>query len=99
MVQLVQQIVAILLVLGLLVGTLTLLRKRGLAQFSPRLHLRSSRSKEIQVIERVSLSPQHSLHLVNVRDDLFLIGTSPTGCNKIACFAASEDEAECRERD
>ena len=99
MVQLVQQIVAISLVLGLLVGTLTLLRRRGLAQFSPRLRLRSSRPKEIQVIERVSLSPQHSLHLVNVRDDVFLIGTSPSGCNKIACFAASEDGAECRERD
>jgi flagellar biogenesis protein FliO len=93
----VQQIVAILLVLGLLVGTLTLLRKRGLAQFSPRLHLGASRPKEIRVIERISLSPQHSLHLVSVRDDVLLIGISPSGCSKIAAFAASDDGAQCRE--
>ncbi len=94
----VQQIIAILLVLTLLVGTLTLLRKRGLAQFSPRLHMGANRPKEIRVIERIALSPQHSLHLVNVRDDVFLIGVSPSGCNKIATFAAS-DGAECREHE
>ena len=98
MAQLVQQIVAILLVLGLLVGTLTLLRKRGLAQFSARLRLGASRPKEIRVIERISLSPQHSLHLVNVRDDVFLIGVSPSGCSRIATFA-SDDGAECREHE
>ncbi len=80
-------------------ATLTLLRKRGLAQFSPRLRLGVSRPKEIRVIERVALSPQHSLHLVNVRDDVFLIGVSPSGCNKIATFAALDNEAECREHD
>jgi flagellar biosynthetic protein FliO len=94
----VQQIVAILLVLGLLVATLSLLRKRGLAQFSPRLHLGASRPKEIRVVERIALGPQHSLHLVNVREDVFLIGVSPSGCNKIATFAAS-DTAECREHE
>lgn len=94
----VQQIVAILLVLGLLMGTLTMLRKRGLAQFSPRLHLGASRSKEIRVIERIALSPQHSLHLINVRDDVFLIGVSPSGCNKIATFA-SDGGAACPEHD
>ncbi len=93
----VQQIIAILLVLCLLAGTLTLLRKRGLAQFSPRLRLGASGSKEIHVIERIALSPQHSLHLINVREDIFLIGVSPSGCNKIASFAASIDRAECRE--
>jgi flagellar biosynthetic protein FliO len=99
MVQLVQQIVAILLVLGLLVGTLTLLRKRGLAQFSPRLRLGASRPKEMRTIERISLGPQHSLHLINVRDDVFLIGVSPSGCSRIASFAALDEGAECREHE
>ncbi len=79
-----QQILAILLVLGLLVGTLTLLRRREMASFPTGPGRSAGRPKEMQVIERIGLSPQHSLHLVNVRDDVFLIGTSPAGCSKIA---------------
>jgi flagellar biogenesis protein FliO len=81
-----QQILSILLVLGLLTATLVLLRRRGLAQFSVPFVRASSRPKEMQVLERIGLSPQHSLHLVQVRSSVILIGLSPSGCNRIATF-------------
>jgi flagellar biogenesis protein FliO len=88
-----QQIFAILLVLGLLVATLALLRKRGLAQFSSPFGRVSNRSKEICVLERIGLDAQHALFLVNVRQETFLIGTSPSGCNRIATLPGQEQEA------
>jgi flagellar biogenesis protein FliO len=94
-----QQAFAILLVLGLLIGTLALLRRRGLAQFSAGLSRGASRPRQMQVIEKIGLTPQHSLHLVNVREDLFLIGVSPSGCDKIAAFGGSGNAIDSREQD
>ena len=74
-----QQTIAVLLVLALLGGTLYWLRSKGLAQFS----LRASRgkgSRKIQLVERLTLSAQHSLHLVRVGGRELLIGVSPGGC-------------------
>ncbi len=93
-----QQIVAVFLVLGLLVGMLYLLRRRGMAQFSGKLGRVSSRPKQIQILEKIALSPQHSLHLVNVQDSVFLIGVSPSGCNKIALLPGSAGSVGLRER-
>lgn len=93
-----QQLLAIFLVLGLLMGMLYLFRRKGLAQFSGKLARVGSRSKQMQVLEKVTLSPQHSLHLVNVRNAVFLIGVSPAGCNKIALLPAARGAAEVEER-
>ncbi len=82
-----QQILAILLVLGLLAGTLALLRRKGLAQFSTNLRATGGRNKQMQVVERIPLTPHHSLHLVSVRNKLLLIGVSPSGCSRLAHFA------------
>ncbi len=94
-----QQILAILLVLGLLMGMLYLLRRRGLAQFSGKLARGGSRPKQMQVLERIALSPQHSLHLVSVRSAVFLIGVSPSGCNKVVRLAGSDSPVELQEHD
>jgi flagellar biogenesis protein FliO len=40
-----------------------------------------SKRKSIQVIERLALTPQHSLHLVKVQDRTILIAASPAGCS------------------
>ncbi len=93
-----QQLLAIFLVLGLLMSMLYLLRRRGLAQFSGKLAGVGGRTKQMQVLEKIALSPQHSLHLVNVRNAVFLIGVSPSGCNKIALLPASGSGAEFQER-
>ncbi len=75
-----QQALSVLLVLALLGGTLWWLRRKGVAQFA----LRSAgggKHKSIQVVERLSLTPQHSLHLVKLDDRTMLIAVSPGGCS------------------
>lgn len=84
-----QQVVAIFLMLGLLVSTLALLRRRGLGQFPSGLRTGAGKSRQMQVIERMPLSPQHSLHLVSVRNSVFLIGVSPGACQKLGEFSSS----------
>ncbi len=96
-----QQIVAILAVLALLGTTLHLLRRRGFVQFAAALGSRSikagGRPRQMQVIERIALGPQQSLHLVNVRDTIFLIGVSPAGCNKLGEFRLDAASPDIRE--
>lgn len=48
---------------------------------------RSGKQKHMQVVERVSLTANHSLHLVRVQDRIILIGVSPSGCNQIDSFS------------
>ena len=74
-----QQICAVLLVLGLLGGFLFWLRGRGMAQFKGVGLARGKR--RMQSIERLALTPQHSLHLVNVGGRLLLIAVGPGGCS------------------
>lgn len=88
-----QQILAAFLVLGLLVATLWLLRRKGYASLNLALPKRASATREIELIERISLSAHHSLHLVRVHNRTILIGVSPSGCQRIASFGNSSGEA------
>jgi flagellar biosynthetic protein FliO len=83
-----QQILAVLLVLGLLIGTLVLLRRKGIAQFSAPLGGMAAKTRQMRVVERLPLGPQHALVLVKVRNNTFLIGLSPHGCNKLDVLAS-----------
>ncbi|MBV8553621.1 MAG: flagellar biosynthetic protein FliO [Acidobacteriaceae bacterium] len=83
-----QQIAALFIVLILLVGTLAVLRKKGLAHFPPMRGGRGGRTGDIQVMDRISLSPQHSLFLVHVRNELILVGISPSACHRVGSFPA-----------
>jgi flagellar biogenesis protein FliO len=69
---LIQPLAAIVFVAVLLGGALYLLKKRGGAGL-PGL-------RRLEVIERVSLGPQHALHLVRAGDRLVLIATAPASC-------------------
>jgi len=82
-----QQILAVLLVFALLIGTLALLRRRGIAQFSAPLGGVAAKSRQMRVIERLPLGPQHALVLVSVGDSTLLIGLSPSGCNRLDFLA------------
>lgn len=84
-----EQILAALFVLALLLATLWLLRRKGLASVNLGLPKRFSGAKQIQILERVSLSAHHSLHLIRIHDRTILLGVSPSGCNRIACFGKS----------
>ena len=69
----------VVLVLALLAGLLWTLRNRGLIAFR-RAGWKGSSIRRLQVIERLPLTPNHSLHLVRVADRILLIGVAPSGC-------------------
>ena len=73
-----QQMLAVVAVLGLLGGALWWLRRKGLASFAVRNTARGTR--RMQAIERLALTPQHSLHLVRVGERVLLVAVSPGGC-------------------
>ena len=88
-----EQILAALLVLALLVATLWLLRRKGFASVNLALPRRFSGTQQIEVVERISLTAHHSLHLVRVHGRTILIGVSPSGCQRIASFGDSSGNA------
>jgi flagellar biogenesis protein FliO len=74
----IQKMLAMSLVLGLLGGGLWWLRRKGLAQFSHPGFRKCER--KMQVVEKLPLSPGHSLHLVRVGGRTLLVASSPGGC-------------------
>ena len=74
----VQQIAGVILVFGLL-GVLVWFAKGR----SFTLPVRSSRPRRMEILERLVLSPQHSVHLINVDGRTILIGVSPGSCQKL----------------
>jgi flagellar biogenesis protein FliO len=85
----VEQILAAVLVIALLLGTVWLLRRKGLASGAP-VWNRAARPGSMQVLERLQLTSQHSLHLVRLGEQVILIGVSPATCSRIAVTAAPE---------
>lgn len=78
-----QQFLAVFLVLALLAAALWLLRRKGLAKVNVGFPRRASTTRRLEVVDRIALTAQHSLHLVRVEDRLILIGVSPSGCTQI----------------
>jgi flagellar biogenesis protein FliO len=87
-----EQSAAVFIVIALLIATLCFLRPKGVATLKVSLRRRMVRGHLIQVLERVPLTAQHSLHLVRLGDRALLIGVSPTGCTGIDSFPASQCE-------
>ena len=80
---------AIVLVLALLLLLIGALQRKGIAQFQFPLGGRSA-ERTMTVLERLPLTPQHSLHLVRVGGDVLLVGVSPSGCNLLRDPKAAE---------
>jgi flagellar biogenesis protein FliO len=76
--ELLQQGLALVLVFALLGTALWFVKARQ----GPSLRLRGG-DRKMQVIERVSLTPQHTLCLVKVGERLIMIGTAPSSCQLI----------------
>jgi flagellar biogenesis protein FliO len=76
----IQQTLVVVFVLGLLGATLYWLRSKGIAGFTTKAVGRGG-TRRMQSIERMALTPQHSLHLVNVSGRVLLIAVSPGGCS------------------
>ena len=76
----IEQMTAVALVLTLLGGALWWLRRRGIAVVAlPR----RSGDKRIEVLERLPLCPQHTLHLIRFDRSELLVASSPAGCTLV----------------
>ncbi len=77
-----QQLGAVLLVLGLLGGAVYSLKRKPFFRFAKEFRLGAG-ARRIQVIERVSLTAQHTLCLVRVGDRDLIVTTAPGSCHVI----------------
>ncbi len=84
--ELVRQMAAVGAVLLLLAATLWVLRSRGLAVMGERRWLARvwkpdlPPARRLECLERLRLSPQHTLHLVRVGESAVLLASTPSGC-------------------
>ena len=84
---LLQQAVPIIAVLALLAAGLWALNRRGLAVIGTR----SGAARRMQVVERLPLTAQHSLHLVRIEGRLMVVASAPGGCTLLGPIAACEE--------
>jgi flagellar biogenesis protein FliO len=85
------QLFAVAGVLMLLGCALYFLRRKGIA--------RASGGTQLQSIDRLPLTPQHSLHLIRVYGRIVLIAVSPGGCSVLdgsAWTTAAEERTAAR---
>jgi flagellar biosynthetic protein FliO len=75
-----QQFLVVLIVLGLLCGALWALKRKGWASTGLR-GKREVGAPRLEVIDRLPLTQHHSLHLIRLANRTLLIGLSPSGCN------------------
>ncbi len=81
--ELARQVLSVLAVFALLGGLLFALRRSGSASFRGWPRAQKS-ARQMESLERLALTPQHSLHLVRVQGRDLLIATHPQGCLLIA---------------
>lgn len=84
---------AVALVAALLAGTLTWLRRRGFSRLTGN-GLRLRRPRRLEMLDRLSLTPQHSLHLVRLGNRTILLGRSPSG---LALLDTAEGRSDAEE--
>ena len=76
-----QQILGVIAVFGLLAATLWWLRRRGVAHVAGLPRRR--KATLLHPVDRLPLSPTHTLHLVRVADRAILLAVSPSGCQVV----------------
>jgi LPXTG-motif cell wall-anchored protein len=85
-------------VLMLLGASLYFLKRKGIARVGFKAGGLTS-GRQLQSIERLPLTPQHSLHLIRVYGRTVLIAVSPGGCSVLdgsAWTNAAEEKALAR---
>ena len=88
-----EQLLAVFLVLALLLAALWLLRRKGLASIPMALARPAAGKRQMQVVERIPLTAQHSVHLVSVGGRMIVVGVSPAGLSPLAQWPAASSEA------
>lgn len=82
-----QQLFAVAGVLGALCIVIWALKRKGWANVSVRRPRQTER--RLEVIDRLALTPHHSVHLIRLADRVLLIGLSPSGCNLLETSPAA----------
>jgi len=87
------QLFAVAGLLILLAGSLLFLRDKGMAGFRLKAG-GAAAGRQLQSIERLPLTSQHSLHLIRVYGRTVLIAVSPGGCSVLdgSAWTNAEDE-------
>ena len=75
--EMIDQVLAIVFVLGLATGGAWWLRRRGVL---PAPLPRRTAGKRLENLERLPLGPQQTLHLVRLGERALLVAATPTGC-------------------
>jgi flagellar biogenesis protein FliO len=92
-----QQLFAVAAVLGALCVVVWAMKRKGLARinlFGAGGSFRGARSSRdsqtrLEVLDRLVLTPHHSIHLIRLADRTLLVGLSPSGCNLLETAPAS----------
>jgi flagellar biogenesis protein FliO len=84
-----RQFLGVLVVLAILVTALYLLKQRGLVRFTGARVLGGA-DRVVKVIERVPLTAQHTVHLVQIGQRRVLISSSPGSCQLITEISERE---------
>jgi len=87
-----RQFLGVLVVLAILVTALYLLKQRGLVRFTGARVLGGGADRMVKVIERVPLTAQHTVHLVQIGQRRVLISSSPGSCQLITEISEREIE-------
>lgn len=77
--EILQQLLAVALVLGAVWALVWVMKRKGWAQ--ARIRRSPGSQTQLEVIDRLTLTPQHSVHLIRLADRILLVGLSPNGCN------------------
>ena len=88
------QMFGVLFVMALMAGLLWLLRRKGVAQFPMVMRSMKNKSQVLQTVDRLALTPQHSLHAVRVANRIIIIGVSPAGMTTLEQVPISEISLE-----
>ena len=82
--EMMQQFMVVIAVFGLLGAALWWLRRRGYATVTGMPGLSKRRqSGSMQAVERLTLTPTHTLHLVRAGDRAILLACSQAGCQVV----------------
>jgi flagellar biosynthetic protein FliO len=94
-----QQIFAVAGVLGALCIAIWAMKRKGWARISLR-GTRGARDPQtrLEVLDRLVLTPHHSVHLIRLADRTLLVGLSPNGCNLLETSPAAGILASGAER-
>jgi flagellar biosynthetic protein FliO len=85
--EILQQLLAVALVLGALGALVWTMKRKGWAQ--GRVSSSRGAQTQLEVIGRLALTPQHSVHLIRLADRILLVGLSPQGCNVLESAPAA----------